>query len=120
MVDGISFRSTLEADCYQLLKSWRDAGAINNLELQPKFLLQCGFRRGGPVDGEWVRPITYRADFAFEIGQQEYVVEAKGFRTQPYILRRKLFLGRYPDLRFLEWTRDNVGEGVSFNGKVFE
>ena len=115
LVDGIEFRSTLEADCYQLLKSWEAAGAIRNLELQPKFLLQPGFRRGGPVDGEWVRAITYKADFRFERlhasdGWEIVVVEAKGFRTQAYMLRRKLFLCKFPGVRFEEWTREKLRE----------
>ena len=40
IVDGIPFRSTLEANTYQLLKSWESASAIRNLKLQPRFVLQ--------------------------------------------------------------------------------
>lgn len=108
LVDGIPFRSTLEADAYQILKSWRDAGEITHLELQPKFLLQPGFRRRGPVDGEWVRAITYKADFGYQRNGVRHVIEAKGFRTEAYRLRRKLFLGKHSTVVFEEWTRETM------------
>ncbi len=119
VLDGIEFRSTLEADCYTLLTSWQAAGLIRRLELQPKFLLQPAFRRGGPTDGETVRAIKYTADFAFDrVPRAGYegrdvervVVEAKGFRTQAYELRRKLFLCRFPDVVYEIWTREKLRE----------
>ena len=115
VIDGIEFRSTLEADAYQIIKSWRDAGAIRNLELQPKFVLQSAFRRGAPVDGENVRAIKYTADFQFEravIGEavewQMTVIEAKGHRTQPYELRRRMFLAKFPHMRYEIWDREKI------------
>src|SRR5580658_9044416 len=43
-VDGIMFRSTLEARCYQLLRLWEQAGEIAGLQMQPLFVLQPAMR----------------------------------------------------------------------------
>ena len=122
VVDGIEFRSTLEADCYQLLKAWQAAGAIRNLELQPKFLLQPAFRIDHTLDfsrGHSVRAITYKADFRFQrqriregsvLPTETVVIEAKGFRTQAFELRRKMFLAKFPNIIYEIWTEDKLKE----------
>jgi hypothetical protein len=114
MLDGIEFRSTHEANCYQLLKFWQQAGAIRNLKLQPCFLLQEKFRR----DGKAIREIKYTADFQFErtvpassLYQNAWntvVIEAKGHKTEAFKMRRKMFLKRYPELRYEMWTRQTL------------
>ncbi len=113
IVDSIEFRSTLEARTYQILKSWEAAGAIRNLKLQPRFVLQEKFRR----DGKTVRAMHYSPDFQYEDNRlddncREYwrtvVIEAKGHKTQPYQMRKKLFLAKYPDIEFREWTRETL------------
>ncbi len=108
VVDGIAFRSTLEADVYQLLKLWRDAGTIRNLILQPRFELQEKFKR----DGKTERAMHYTPDFQFERGMWEkwrvVVIEAKGHKTEAYRMRRKMFLLKYPDIEFMEWTRETL------------
>ncbi len=111
VVQGICFRSTLEADCYQLLRLWQDAGLIQGLELQPKFVLQVAFR--SPGIKRQIQAITYRADFSFTavkhsrwmIGER-VVIEAKGWKTEPFKLRRKMFLNKYPGLNYEIWTRE--------------
>ncbi len=105
-VDNIQFRSTLEADAYQILKSWQRAGAITNLELQPRFLLQPKFRH----EGKTIRAMHYTADFRFVRNFRTVVLECKGFRTQPYMQRRKQFLFRYPEVIFEEWRREDVAK----------
>lgn len=106
-IGGIVFRSSLEADAYQLLKVWQAAGVISELELQPKFLLQPKFIHA--ATGEKVRAITYKADFSYRKADGGRVVlEIKGFRTQPYMLRRKMFLAKYQHLIFEEWTRETM------------
>ncbi len=110
IVDGIPFRSTLEANTYQLLKSWEAAGAIRNLKLQPRFVLQEKFRR----DGKTMRAMMYTPDFQFERYRagtkvnRLVVIEAKGHKTQPYQMRKKLFLSKYPHIEFEEWTRETL------------
>lgn len=106
VLDGICFRSTLEANSYTILKLWQDAGRISNLELQPRYLLQAAFKR----DGKTIRSLSYTPDFRFIRDGKTVVVESKGFRTQSFIMRKKLFLEKYRDVEFLEWTRETVKE----------
>lgn len=104
VVNGISFRSGLEANAYQLLKVWERAGHISDLRLQPRFLLQARFLRHGVS----IRGMHYTADFQFTRNFRTVVVEAKGYRTQAFELRRKLFLKKFPELEYEIWTRESL------------
>jgi len=97
-IDGIRFDSRKEAEKYQELKLLQRAGEIKNIELQPKFLLQEAFKR----NGKKYRAITYTADFrvTWKDGTVE-VIDTKGYRTQVYRLKKKLFLAKY-DVKFTE------------------
>jgi hypothetical protein len=107
-VDGIEFRSTLESRCYQLFNLWQQSGEIRNLELQPKFVLQPKMRR----DGKALREITYTADFRFDrkfAGEwKPVVVDSKGFRTEVYRIKAKMFRALYPQFEFQEWDRERL------------
>lgn len=100
-VEGIAFRSTLEADAYQLLSLWQKAGRISNLRCQPRYLLQPKMRR----EGKMMRCIEYVADFKFLRDGQTVVVDAKGYRMQVYSIKAKIFKALYPHLKFEEWDR---------------
>lgn len=104
VVNGIVFRSTLEADVYQLLSLWERAGHISGLVCQPRFLLQAKMRRAGKA----VRAIEYVADFQFVRAGETVVIDAKGWRMDVYRIKRKMFLSLYPDLKFEEWTRETL------------
>jgi hypothetical protein len=104
VLDGIEFRSTLEATAYQILKSWVAAGVITDLRLQPQFLLQAGFMH----EGRKIQSMKYTADFQYELNGNQVVVETKGFKTEGYKMRRKLFLAKFPKLIFREWDNDTV------------
>jgi len=67
------------------------AGLISDLREQVKYVLIPSQR--GP-DGKVIeRQVTYTADFVYQDKDGNQIVEdAKGFRTQQYILRRKLLL----------------------------
>ncbi len=106
VVYGIEFRSTLEADAYQLLSTWQSAGQITNLRCQPRYLLQPKMRR----DGKAIRCIEYVADFEFHRDGKTVVIDAKGFRMPVYRIKRKMFLALYPNLIFEEWTRETLRE----------
>lgn len=105
-VDGINFRSTLEANAYQILKLWEQAGHISNLQLQPVYVLQPKMMR----DRKTIRAITYQADFSFKRAGRQVVVDAKGYRMEVYRIKRKMFLAIYPDIIFEEWTRPMVDD----------
>lgn len=100
-VNGIQFDSKKEASRYVELKLLQKAGVIKDLTLQPKFLLQEGFRDS---IGENHRQIKYIADFKyFDIEKNCTVIEdVKGMKTDVYKLKKKLFLYKYRDLIFRE------------------
>lgn len=70
-------------------------GTINDLVLQKPFELIPKQK------GE--RAVKYMADFYYTTPDGKIVVEdTKGFRTKDYIIKRKLFKLRYPDITFIE------------------
>jgi hypothetical protein len=99
-LDGITFDSQKEANKYAELRLLQMAGEVTKLELQPEFILQEGYRDG---NGKWHRPIKYRADFRviYRDGRVE-VIETKGFKTRDYLIKKKMFLARYPEINFME------------------
>ena len=100
IVDGITFDSKKEAIRYQELKILERAGTIKDLRLQYQFILQPPFRKNGKA----IRAITYVADFVyFDNERMKNVVEdVKGFKTDVYTLKRKMFEYKYPDLTIIE------------------
>ena len=99
IVDGIRFDSQKEANKYSELKLLKQAGEIKELTLQPKFVLQPGFT----YEGKRYRPITYTADFriVWANGMTE-IIEVKGCKTRDYLIKKKLLLYKYPDIKFTE------------------
>ena len=98
-VDGIRFDSEKEADYYWQLHWMMREGTVKEVELQPKFVLQPGYKR----DGKKIRPIIYRADFKVtEADGHIYYVDTKGMRTQVYMIKKKMLLYKYPDIDFRE------------------
>ena len=101
IVDGIKFDSKKESKRYEQLKILKKAGLIRDLELQPVFVLQEAYTNN---KGEKVRAITYKADFIyFDKYLDRYIVEdVKGFKTDVYKLKKKLFEYQYPNLTIEE------------------
>lgn len=96
IIDGITFDSNKEAKRYTVLRSLRDGGYIKDLKLQVPFELIP------KQSGE--RSVKYIADFVYyDIEKQIHVVEdVKGFKTDVYKLKRKLFKYKYPEYTFIE------------------
>lgn len=92
-IDGHKFDSQFEAEHYAELKLMERAGIITDLELQPRFLLQEGFIYHGHKE----RKVEYVADFQYRQDGKLIVEDTKGFRTDTYKLKRKLFLYKYGD-----------------------
>jgi len=98
IVDDITFDSNKEADFYLELKIRVKAKDIKGFDLQPKFLLQDSFVK----DGEKIRKISYIADFLiYHINGEKTVVDVKGYETQAFKLKRKLFEAKYSDMKLL-------------------
>ena len=93
IIDGIKFDSKREGEYYQKLKILEEKGIIKDLELQKEYLLQDKF----VINGKTRRKITYRADFSYVSTEDDrlHVIDVKGFRTDLYKLKKKLFEYKY-------------------------
>lgn len=100
IVDGIKFDSKKEATRYKQLKMLEQMGEIRDLELQKSFELQPKFKK----NNKSYRNIVYKADFYyFSIKEGKYICEdVKGFKTDVYTLKKKMFEYRYQDLEINE------------------
>ena len=90
-IDGILFASKKEGNYYTKLKLMQNAGLIWNLELQKKYILQASFT----FNGKKIREISYYADFVYEDKDGLHVIDTKGYRTDTYKLKKKLFIKKY-------------------------
>lgn len=97
-VDGFIFHSKKEANRYKELLLMKNAGLIENLQLQPLFILQTGFIYKGKKE----RAITYIADFQYTENGKTIVEDVKGMQTDVYKIKRKLLLYKFPDIHFQE------------------
>lgn len=91
--DGYIFDSIREKNYYIKLKLLEKAGKIKELELQKEYELQPSFK----LNNKTSRKITYRADFTYKTTEDDklHVVDVKGYRTDVYKLKKKLFEYKY-------------------------
>ena len=92
-IDRYVFDSIAEGARYRELALLERAGKIKNLELQPRFLLQEGFKKNGKT----YRKIEYIADFKYEENGKIVVEDVKGMQTDVFKLKHKLFEHKYPE-----------------------
>ena len=99
-VDGIEFDSLKEARRYQELKLLVRGGVIKDLELQPVFELIPKQKH----NGKSIRKANYIADFMYIDTKRGITVveDVKGFKTDVYKLKKKMFLYKYPQYEFKE------------------
>lgn len=93
VVFGISFDSKHEAQTYMVLKGDKK---VADIRLQVPFELVPAYT---DASGKKVKAMNYIADFVCidtKTGKTR-VIDAKGFRTQYYLLKKKLFNYRYFD-----------------------
>ena len=100
-IDNIKFASKKEAKRYGELKLLEKADIIKNLELQKKFELQPCYTNN---NNENIRAINYIADFFYYDNEKGlFIVEdTKGYRTDVYKIKKKLFEYKYPNLTIKE------------------
>ena len=122
-IDGVIFDSKMEAQYYELLKCMLANEEIKSFELQPKFLLQDKFMivEGQAIFGEnpdfakikkktkapTILAIKYIGDF--EVHHHDgsiEIVDTKGIATADFKLKEKMFMMRYPHLKFSVITYD--------------
>lgn len=105
-IDGIVFDSRKEGQFYQTLKRWEKEGRIKDLECHPIYELQPRFevKKKGKIRVH--RPITYSPDFRFWDNEEKRlrVVDAKGARTETYLIKKKLFDWKFQGKLYLEET----------------
>lgn len=91
--DGYTFDSIKEKNYYIKLKLLEKAGKIKELDLQKEFELQPSYK----LNNKTSRKITYKADFTYKTTQDDkmHVVDVKGFRTDVYRLKKKIFEYKY-------------------------
>lgn len=100
-LDGVVFDSKAEMNRFAELKMMERAGIIKDLKCQVKFILQEKFKHEKYGN---IRAIEYIADFSYiQIMNGKTVIEdCKGMLTDKYLIKRKLFLFKYPDIDYRE------------------
>ena len=100
-IDGHVFDSRKEAKCYLFLKEKEKAGEISDLRLQvPYEIIPAIYEtqvvhlktKDKTVEKCVQKAVHYVADFVYTVtatGKEE-VVDAKGFRTEGYKLKKKM------------------------------
>lgn len=101
VVDGVTYDSKKEGKRAIELEYLQRAGKIKNLERQKRFILQEEYINN---EGQKIRPISYLADYYYEENGQKVVEDVKSpaTRTQVYMLKKKIFQFKYPDIKFIE------------------
>ena len=99
-VYGITFDSKKEANRYCELRLLEMSGKIKDLQLQYRFVLQPSFRKNGKT----IREISYVADFVYlDLERNKNIIEdVKGYKTEGYKLKKKIFEYKFPDLTIVE------------------
>lgn len=105
----MGFDSKYEYQRYLELKNMEDLGLIKNLETKIKFVLQ---QRHQYVDEDgkvkYLREITYTPDFVYNEGRRLIAEDAKGFATEVFKIKRKIFMAKYPQYTFrTTYQKDN-------------
>lgn len=97
---GEKFDSKREYERWMGLHYEQATGMIKDLRRQVRFELQPSYKKNGKT----IRAITYVADFVYydNIKGKIIVEDSKGYRTDVYKLKKKLFEYKYPDLEIKE------------------
>ena len=98
--ENVFFDSKKEHDHYHKLKLLERAKEISSLKLQPVFELQPSFKKNGKT----YQKITYKADFTYFDNRLNKVIieDVKGFKTDVYKIKKKMFEYKYSDLELRE------------------
>lgn len=107
--DGIAFDSKQECDRYLWLRNLESIGKIQNLELKPEFEL-CPHFKVGKYSFD---SMNYTPDFKYIKDGDIIIEEFKGRKTEPYRMRRKLFVYKFV------LNGDFVFKEVSVSGKRY-
>ena len=98
-IGGRVYDSKKEAKRAAVLEQQERYGIITGLRKQVTFELQPGYTNN---QGKKIHPITYIADFVYNKEGKIIVEDTKGYRTDTYKLKRKMFEYIYPAYTFVE------------------
>jgi hypothetical protein len=93
-LDGHTFDSKAEARRYCELLLLKEANEIHSLKVHPRYTLLDPFT----VKGVRYRGIYYESDFEYVENGRMITEDVKGFSTQVFRIKRKLFLKRWGDI----------------------
>ena len=96
--DLVTFDSKKEAKRFDELLLLAKQGIIKNLTLQPEFEIIPTVR----WNKKTLCKIKYIADFKYEQNENIVVEDVKGFKTDVYQFKKRLFLLQNPTLDFRE------------------
>lgn len=99
VVNGVTYDSKKEGKRAIELEYLQRAGKIKNLQRQVRFILQEDYVNN---EGKKVRPISYIADYVYEQDGKKIVEDCKGFRTTEYKIKKKIFMYKFPEYKFIE------------------
>lgn len=104
--DNIIFDSKLEHARYKQLKTLQAAGAIRDLKVHVTYTLVDK----SLVRGKWERAVKHEVDFEYmdNTTHQHTVEDVKGVKTAVWVLKRRLFVARYPAIDYRVITREDV------------
>lgn len=101
--NGVVYDSKFECQRRKELDLLVESGAIKDLEVQKRFVLQEKFVNN---QGKHIREIAYVADFYYyDVASEKWVVEdtkSPVTRTQVYMVKKKMFEYKYRDITFIE------------------
>lgn len=98
-VNGCKYDSKKESKRAVELDYLEKLGKIKDLQKQVRFVLQDGYVNN---QGKKIRPISYIADFVYVQNDKKIVEDTKGFRTEVYLIKKKMFMYKYPEYTFIE------------------
>tara|TARA_S200002703_G_scaffold135922_1_gene125006 strand:+ start:116 stop:436 length:321 start_codon:yes stop_codon:yes gene_type:complete len=81
------------------LKQLQKEGKISNLEEQKVFVLQESFKNN---QNKTIRSISYIIDYFYIENGVEVAEDVKGFKTDVYKIKAKLFQKKYSNIKFIE------------------
>ena len=120
---GMKFPSKLERDIYIELELLERSGVIQNLEVQPRFVLQESFvvmsseRKSGKSTQE---SIKYTADMRYTRGFDTVVIEVKGRKSTDYNIRKSLFLKRLKEFNVDEFIEVYAKDEIIYRQEIIK
>ncbi len=107
-INGVEFDSKAEGQFFLLALEARRNGLLTMIELQPEYVLQPTFKKNGRT---W-RGIKYIADFRLTYPDGSQVIVdvkgSKGYLTEMFRIKQKLFEYKYPDLSLVLWSTPDL------------